>query len=273
MHAFFVRQRLSALLDGELPAHERDAMLAALADDAELRRDYEAMRMAVALLGRVGPVPAPAALAEAVLVAQTERPARPPWPLLLGGLTLLGAGVVFWPDAPRPSAPDALEALHEEIAAAPIEVAVIEPEDPEPEDPEPVDPEPVVAEPVVHEPVVVPPAPTPRPKPEREAYQAAWERGSQLARVRSVRMHASRGDVLYELTALAAEHGGLVASGQARMLDSEQAYGQLTLTVPADRLEGFMAGLGDLGSLTSALPRPAEDGEETIEVVVEVQLH
>lgn len=59
MDDFFVRNRLSAYLDGELSVGEAREVEAALAADPALRAEYEALRRAVGLLRDHGPLRAP----------------------------------------------------------------------------------------------------------------------------------------------------------------------------------------------------------------------
>jgi Putative zinc-finger len=70
-----VREQLSALLDDALSTPERAVLDAHLATCAECRRELEQLRGTVALLGRLGPVHAPAGFVDRV-VTQVYRPSR-----------------------------------------------------------------------------------------------------------------------------------------------------------------------------------------------------
>jgi hypothetical protein len=70
-----VREQLSALLDDALSTPERAALDAHLATCAECRGELEQLRGTVALLGRLGPVHAPAGFVDRV-VTQVYRPSR-----------------------------------------------------------------------------------------------------------------------------------------------------------------------------------------------------
>jgi len=70
------RELLSALLDEALSASERQAIEAHLAACAECRRELEALRGTVTLLGRLPPVHAPAGFVDRVM----EQTYRPSWP-------------------------------------------------------------------------------------------------------------------------------------------------------------------------------------------------
>ncbi len=282
MHAFFARQRLSALLDGELSPEERAQVEALLAEDEELRSTYEGMRESVSLLRRLGPAAAPEGFGAEVQAARAEKPSGrgPLWVAALGLVAAAGLVLLLLPgdEHSETGQTEELAELHAEIAAAPIEVATVEP--PPPEAPAEAPAEAPTEEPV--EPVEAAPAPAPvasrpaaqtTPRAERAPYQADWEQSSQLSRSRSVRMHATGGSVLFELAGLAAGHGGQVLRGTPVQLDTETAYGQLTVELPAASLPAFMAGLGTLGSLTSAPPHPAGEGEDLVELLVEVQYH
>ena len=290
MHAFFARQRLSALFDGELPREERAQVEALLAEDEALRSTYEGLCEGVALLRRVGPATAPEGLGLEVQAAKAERP-RGRGPLIVAAIGVLGAVglVVSVLPGDEQVDDDELAALHAEIAAAPIEVEAVPVEAPdEPEVEAPVEPPVEVPEAPVEVPAEAPPAPAPKAsvepprassvrtsskKADRAPYQADWEQGTQLTRSRSVRLHASGRSVLFGLAELVEGHGGQVLRGTPVQLDAETAYGQLTLELPAHSLADFMAGVGTLGSLTSPPPHPADEGEETVELVVEVQFH
>lgn len=78
MDAFFVRNRLSAYLDGELDAGEAREVEDALKRDPEIREEFERLRMAVELLRGHGVVDAPAGFAERVAarVAAERMPSR-----------------------------------------------------------------------------------------------------------------------------------------------------------------------------------------------------
>lgn len=78
MDAFFVRNRLSAYLDGELSAGEAREVEDALARDAGLREEFEQLKLAVELLHGEGVVDAPPGFAERVrdAVAQERMPSR-----------------------------------------------------------------------------------------------------------------------------------------------------------------------------------------------------
>lgn len=77
MDEFFVRNRLSAYIDGELPASEARDVEAALAHNPGLRAEYDGMRAAVQLLREHGPMSAPAGFDQRL----AERLAREPMPL------------------------------------------------------------------------------------------------------------------------------------------------------------------------------------------------
>jgi hypothetical protein len=69
------REQLSALLDGALPAADRQALDAHLATCADCRRELDQLRGTVALLGRLPPVRAPAGFVDRVMV-EVDRPSR-----------------------------------------------------------------------------------------------------------------------------------------------------------------------------------------------------
>lgn len=77
MDEFFVRNRLSAYIDGELPAAEAREVEAALTHNAALRAEYEGLRAAVQLLREHGPLTAPAGFD----IRLAERLAREPMPV------------------------------------------------------------------------------------------------------------------------------------------------------------------------------------------------
>ncbi len=79
MDAFFVRNRLSAYLDGELPSGEARDVESALAQDPGLRQEFEALRDAVELLRAEGIVEPPAGFTERVLRAVEAEPMPSGW--------------------------------------------------------------------------------------------------------------------------------------------------------------------------------------------------
>lgn len=79
MDAFFVRNRLSAYLDGELPSGEAREVESALARDPALRAEYEALRNAVELLRAEGIVEPPEGFTARVLAAVEAEPMPTGW--------------------------------------------------------------------------------------------------------------------------------------------------------------------------------------------------
>lgn len=79
MDDFFVRNRLSAYLDGELPVAEAREVEAALARNPHLREEYARMREAVELLRREGPLKAPPGLAARVAERVRHEAIRAGW--------------------------------------------------------------------------------------------------------------------------------------------------------------------------------------------------
>lgn len=79
MDEFFVRNRLSAYLDGELPLNESREVEAALARHPHLRDEYEHLRAAVELLRREGPLRAPPRLTARLAERLGREPLRSGW--------------------------------------------------------------------------------------------------------------------------------------------------------------------------------------------------
>lgn len=114
MDDFFVRNRLSAYLDGELPTSEAREVEAALARNAALRAEYEQLRELVEQLRADGPLASPprlkARLAERL--AAEPMPARwrrwmprvPLEGLALAAIALFALVLVSKPKAPTPPA-------------------------------------------------------------------------------------------------------------------------------------------------------------------------
>jgi len=127
MDEFFVRNRLSAYIDGELPAAEAREVETALTHNAALRAEYEGLRAAVQLLREHGPMSAPAGFD----IRLSERLAREPMPVgwrvwarkVRPELVLLGAvaaAAILYVGAPSnsPDAPVAAVVAPAEVAAA-----------------------------------------------------------------------------------------------------------------------------------------------------------
>ena len=79
METFFARNRLSAYLDGDLPASEAREVEAALHRDSELRAEYEALRAGVELLRAHGPLTAPEGFAGRLQIRLAAEPAPARW--------------------------------------------------------------------------------------------------------------------------------------------------------------------------------------------------
>lgn len=285
MDDFFVRNRLSAYLDGELPLAEAREVEAALARSPALREEYEALKAAVDLLHRHGPVKAPADFAARL----DERLAREPLPGSAWGrlrrvrvevvavvamaalaLVVVGKSVVGEDEAP------------ETVAALP----------PAPTLPEPVEPSvanaPDAAGDAVGDAALAPPAPVAAGKGapskklstasglgavEKEAWQADWEQAPQAGAGEPAaedapppaskvafapppfryRLDASRDDVLKQLIAVAGELGGQVTDGRGRPIadypmDAGDAR-SVRITVPTYNVEALVARLRQLGEV------------------------
>lgn len=121
MDDFFVRNRLSAYLDGELPVAEAREVEAALARHPHLREEYERMRDAVELLRREGPLKVPPRLAARIAERVKHEPIRAGWwgrvravrgeVWALAAAAVLAVVVVTRPaDAPQPPPTDAVPA-------------------------------------------------------------------------------------------------------------------------------------------------------------------
>jgi anti-sigma factor RsiW len=121
------RELLSALLDDALSASERQAIEAHLAACAECRRELEALRGTVTLLGRLPPVHAPAGFVDRVMdqayrpswprrvVAALFRPLRVKLPLEAAAVVLVGISALYV----YQRAPEVQQVAREETREAP----------------------------------------------------------------------------------------------------------------------------------------------------------
>jgi anti-sigma factor RsiW len=87
------RELIHRLLDGDLAADERDALLRRIATEPDLAREYEALSDPLQLLARDGRLEAPAGFTESVMRRLPER--KPSWGERLHGF-LFGARVLRW---------------------------------------------------------------------------------------------------------------------------------------------------------------------------------
>lgn len=161
MDEFFVRNRLSAYIDGDLPAAEAREVEAALARNPGLKAEYDALKEAVDLLRDHGPVKMPAEAARRLdeRLARERTPgglqrlwyAGRPQVLALAALLVVAVGYVAW--SGREQAPVAGVATTKDAVAkdspdanAPTEVAtkggdaVAKAKEPTPTEPTSVDP-------------------------------------------------------------------------------------------------------------------------------------
>ena len=290
MDAFFARNRLSALLDGDLDPAEEAELRAAMAADPALAAEWAALTDAVAALRASGPVRAPAGF-EARVMAEVQEAAGP------GGVVVrLRAAVGRLP----------VEALALAAAAA-VVVVVIQgrPTDSgeraatEAAATEAVVPAPVLqaAAPKAEKPADAPmsdPAQTPRPPDRRVdvgpragaeavaapggAYVPDWDQGderqaevaadgqpAEVGTVVGLRLLVSDPNVPLHLVNMCEGVGGMVLDGRGRpvraaALTAEDNFTTVQLVVPAAAAPDFARDLEALGA------RPAGRAEGVVGV-------
>jgi negative regulator of sigma E activity len=302
MDPFFVRNRLSAYLDGDLEEAEAAEVSAAIARDPALQAEYEALRKTVQLLSTAGRIPAPEGF-EARVMAKVAEDSGEGWlvpfrrfanrvPVELVALAA-AAAVVSIAILARPS--DQGERASDFAASqtptdqTPPPVAAAAPKQaPTVPSNQSLDPKPP-NEGRDDASAGGPPAPRTLPPTgavPTSAYVPEWEQGGAeppaagnepaseaLHSYQGWRLMVSDPDALYRLASLATAAGGRVVGPGARPLTVEDNYGTLLLTVPAGSAASLEGNLRALGGSRSQAP----DGVGLVDAdqtgfAVEVQL-
>jgi negative regulator of sigma E activity len=258
METFFARNRLSAYLDGDLPAAEAREVEAALHRDSELRAEYEALRAGVELLRAHGPLSAPEGFAGRLQIRLAAEPAPTRWRGVLRrvqpeyvGIAAIAALALIYIGTDHPAAPvapvvapsvavaqapvlpaeQAAPAPSAEAGAAPAEAAA------------PAGADGVLGNESGFSTSSKPASParpqSTKPTGEREVFQAAWERedGASTAPDSAVaiapasapaglyspapwryRLHASGDNPLKDLMAVASALGGRIVDAKGRSI-------------------------------------------------------
>ncbi|MFM2248725.1 MAG: hypothetical protein RL071_4800 [Pseudomonadota bacterium] len=307
MDPFFARNRLSALIDGDLSEEEEQELRAAVAADPALAAELAQIEEALGLLREVGPTRAPAGF-EARVMSEVNEGAG------LGGVVVrLRAFAQRLP----------VEALALAAAAA-VVVVVIQgrPEDsgeraasagavPEAGAPPPLQAAAPKAAPAAEAPVeaarpspgprdAVPGAPRPRSAPPaggapEEAYVPAWDREEDVgagavqpagaeagappaATAVALRMTVTDPDVPLHLVNLCESAGGMVLdsrgkSTQGAALTAEDNYATLTFVLPAAAGPDFERKLKALGARRAGGGGAVAVGADQSGFVVEIMLN
>ena len=306
LNDFFALNRLSAYVDGQLSERDTAEMDETLLANPHLRRAHAEMLLAIDRLGACG-VEAPAELKEELAdhLESLERPGRLPIGLTVG---VVGAAIVAvvatlvsggGPGDVAPREPvEVVTQVVEPPAVAPIE-ALEEEEAPAQEalEEELATPHQVTESSEVSAPAVAPePAaqavdPTPIPAAAANALEATpgWEsewleagdapEGEEAEWPGRLRIYPGNSDILWSLESLAEALGVTLISGRGGELvpfsmSTERNYASLKLWAPTAGVEGLLAALNDLGTVT-VLPgsaTPVAEGD-AVEISLEVQFN
>jgi len=289
MDDFFVRNRLSAYMDGELSSSEAREVEAALARNPALRAEYEALRGAVEALRSEGPLEAPPRLRSALARRLAQEPMPSFWrrrlpripveALALAAVAVAALTYVSWPRSLATPAPP---------EPAPV-VATAEPA-----------PEGAAADPATTLPGEAPTAngvlgdePLPLPTAgrqsmaqstastrkakepsakklalEKEAYAPDWEQTEAAPAPTPLgstapyryRLRTADGAALKTLAGLAAELGGKLVDGSGRALAAypmdEGDSRTVRVVVPSYNVEALHARLKQLGDVETMAADP-----------------
>ncbi len=286
MDPFFARNRLSAYLDGALSEQEAAEVADAIAADASLRHEYEAMQNAVQTLRREGPTRAPHGFHARVMAAVETEPGpsgavvrlQRAWnrvPLEAVALAAAAAVVVLVIQGrPKPNEPEAEEAtamvVKKEEAPSPPPLR---------EQAEPVEAEPAGASAGTERTAAAPAETSSKkvrpPLPETgeetaagapEPYVASWEQGGAgsadggLATTYGYRLRIASPEVLFNLSSIAETARGEVRDSagrvlQPRLLSPEDDFEQTLVAVPLAEANAVRGHLEALGS--TSVPPPA----------------
>ncbi len=279
MDSFFARNRLSAFLDGGLSDAESAAVAEAIEQDPELKAEFDALRRAVELLRREGPVEAPRGFHARVMaelpgdrwaprtVIQLRR-AFTRVPVEAAALAAAALVVVIVlgrqpEDIPAPPSapvltPAAAPATAPPVTGPPPPAATASP----------------AAEPeAAPEPAAAPQKGAQKKGDTRKAsgkkgskeatqgtYVADWEQGGDgAARPFGYRVSLSDREVLYALSVLAERNGGQMLDSAGRRvkpwpLTTESNYAQIQLMMPASAANKVHGQLRALGGVEGSPP-------------------
>lgn len=288
MDEFFVRNRLSAYLDGELPSSEARDVEAALARSPALRAEYEELRAAVEALRSEGPLEAPPRLRAALGRRLAQEPMPSVWrrrlpripveAMALAAVAVAALTYVSWPRTvatppPPEAAPVVAAAAEPEVAPGPA-VTTAPGEVPTANGVLGDEPRPLAT---AGRQSMAPSSlstrgtksePSKKVATEKQAYTPEWELKDQEVAPTAIastapyryRLRTTDGATLKALAGLAGELGGKLVDGSGRALAvypmDEGDSRNVRIVVPSYNVEALHARLKQLGDVETMAADP-----------------